>query len=58
MHVEALTRNKPVVFQHVVQKQRTRMLEIYRIWQNPYSKKKNKYCKQLDKMRSEQNGTF
>ena len=35
MRVEALTRNKPVFFQHVVEKKRTRMLEKYRIWQKP-----------------------
>ena len=48
MRVEALTRNKPVVFQHVVEKKRTRMLEIYRIWQKPVLDKKTR------KMRSEQ----
>ena len=36
MRVEALTRNKPVFFQHVViEKKRTRMLEKYCIWQKP-----------------------
>ena len=43
MRVEELTRNKPVFFQHVVEKKRTRMsrmLEKYRIWQKPVIDKK------------------
>ena len=36
----AITRNKPVFFQHVVEKKRTRMLEKYRIWQKPVIDKK------------------
>ena len=35
MRIEALTRNKPLFFQHVVGKKRARMLEKYRIGKNP-----------------------
>ena len=42
MRVEALTHNKPVFFQHVVEKKRARMLEKYRIWQKPVIDKKTR----------------
>ena len=42
MRVEVLTRNKPVFFQHVVEKKRTRMLEKYRIWQKSVIDKKTR----------------